>query len=338
MDRAVTGWHAGGMSSQISPGGRLLVASQGGVVARRQAVQSGIPVSGLKSRVRCGDWQRLRRGVYATFNGALDREAKLWAALLRAGPGAVLSHHTAAERHGLTDQPSPAIHITVPATRDPARSGKIPGVVIHRTDAVASRRHPVMSPPCTRIEDTVLDLIKVCGSFEEAYDWICRAVGRRRTTAERLRAALDARPRFPMRREIALALGDAHGGALSVLERRYVHGVERPHGIPSATRQARVPWGSQGTGSRYLDNLYQAYLVCVEIDGAAAHPADAQWRDKRRDRVNLVRRQLVTMRIGHLDLYNQPHRCQTAAEVVTVLSGRGPAVGHPCDAEGCPVR
>jgi Transcriptional regulator, AbiEi antitoxin len=325
------------MSSQISPDGRSVVASQGGVVARRQAAQSGIPVSDLKSRVRCGDWQRLRRGVYATFTGAPDREAELWAALLRAGPGAVLSHHTAAERHGLVDEPSPAIHIAVPAIRDPARSGKIPGVVVHRTDAVASRRHPAMSPPCTRIEDTVLDLIKVCGNFEEAYDWICRAVGRRRTTADRLRAALKARPRFPMRDEITLALGDAQGGALSVLERRYVDGVERPHGIPAATRQAGVPWGSQGTGRRYLDNLYEGYLVCVEIDGAAAHPADAQWGDKRRDRANLVQRQIVTMRIGHLDLYDQPHQCKTAADVAAVLSDRGPAVGHPCGADGCVV-
>ena len=45
-------------------------------------------------------------------------------------------------------------------------------------------------------------------------------------------------------------------GALSVLEYRYVHRVERPHGLPAARRQARI---SQGTGNSYLDNLYEEY-------------------------------------------------------------------------------
>jgi hypothetical protein len=34
----------------------------------------------------------------------------------------------------------------------------------------------------------------------------------------------------------------------------------------------------------YLDNLYEEYEVCVELDGTAAHPADEQWLDKRRDK------------------------------------------------------
>ncbi|HTU04555.1 MAG TPA: hypothetical protein VMG13_03290 [Trebonia sp.] len=97
----------------------------------------------------------------------------------------------------------------------------------------------MLTPPRTRIEDTVLDLIECSRSFDEAYDWICRAIGRRRTTAERVRAALDARPRFRWRRDIELALGDASDGALSLLELRYVRGVERPHGLPAAKRQAR---------------------------------------------------------------------------------------------------
>ena len=67
---------------------------QGGAVARRQATGAGIAPYTIRSRVRSGRWQRLQRGVYASFSGEPTRETTLWAALLRAGPGAVLSHQT----------------------------------------------------------------------------------------------------------------------------------------------------------------------------------------------------------------------------------------------------
>ena len=286
----------------------------------------------MRNRVRDGRWQRLQRGVYATFSGEPLRETVLWAALLRAGPGAVLSHQTAAERDGLIDEPSPVIVITVPASRSPART-PIPGVVIHRSDAIVRTRHPAMLPPCTRVEDTVLDLIQVAPTFDDAYAWICRAIGRRRTTTDRIQLAMTARKRMRWRQEIALALGDAADGALSVLEYRYVHRVERPHRLPAARRQARV---RHSTGNRYLDNIYDEYGACVELDGTAAHPADEQWRDKRRDNVNTISG-LVTLRLGLLDLGDR--RCETAMGVATLLRRHGwTGSPHPCPRPACAVR
>lgn len=171
---------------------------QSGVVACWQAPRLGLTANEVRERLRYGDWQRLHHGVYATFTGRPDREAQLWGALLRAGPVAVLSHHTAAERHGLLPRPSAAIHVTVGSRNNPARNRKIPGVVVHRSAVILSRCHPAMTPPCTRVEETVLDLIKVARTPDEAYDWICRALGQRRTTAERIRAALQARERVPL--------------------------------------------------------------------------------------------------------------------------------------------
>ncbi|HMD95178.1 MAG TPA: hypothetical protein VKG80_21305 [Trebonia sp.] len=313
---------------------RDLTAEQANIVTRNQGIKAGLGPGTIRGRVRRGRWQRLERGVYATFTGGSARDGVLWAALLRAGPGAVFSHQTAAELHGLLDRPAPVIHLTVPADRHPARWSKIPGVVIHRSTLLYRTRHPVMSPPCTRMEDTVLDLIEAATSFDEAYDWICRAVGRRRTTADRIRRAMNARRRFRWRRDIELALGDASAGALSFLELRYVRGAERPHALPVATRQAHV---RQGTGTRYLDNLYEGYLVCVELDGTAAHPGDEQWADKRRDRWNLVRGKIVTLRLGFLDLRDQATQCEAAADVAILLRDRGPAVGHPCARGACPV-
>jgi hypothetical protein len=321
------------MPTELPPAVRQLLASQCHVITRAQALQLGLEPWVIRNRERYGSWQRLRAGVYAEFTGTPKRETQIWAALLRAGTGAALSHWTAAERHGLTDRPSAAIHITVPMERHPARWTAIPGVIIHRSRSLERAVHPAMSPSCTRVEDTVLDLIEASADFEEAYDWICRAIGRRRTTAARIRETMAARPRMRWRADLELALGDA-GEVLSVLERRYVRGVERPHGLPSARRQARV-W--HGTGNRYLDNLYEDYRACVEIDGAAAHPADEQWRDKDRDRWNSVHEKIDTIRIGVLGLRTREAQCATAAEIATWLSGRGPATGRPCGREGCPV-
>jgi hypothetical protein len=320
----------GSVSAEPPAPSRELLGGQGNAIARRQGASSGIDPHTMRSRVRNGRWQRLQRGVYATFSGEPSRETVLWAALLRAGPDAVLSHQTAAERHGLIDEPSSLISITVPASRHPGQA-KIAGVIIRRSDAILRTRHPAMLPPCTRVEDTVLDLIEVAATFDEAYMWICRAIGRRRTTADRIGLAMAARKKMRWRREITVALGDAGDGALSVLEHRYVHRVERPHGLPVARRQARI---RQGTRNRYLDNLYEEYGVCTELDGTAAHPADEQWRDKRRDNVNTVSG-LVTLRFGLLDLGER--RCETAAAVATLLRSRGwtgspRACGPRCEA------
>ncbi len=156
--------------------------------------------------------------MYATFSGPPSRQAELWAALLRPGPGATLSHHTAAELHGLTDKPCEQIRVTVPATRNPARRRKIPGLIIHRSSRIDAARHPVLSPPRTRVEDTVLDLVEAARDFDEAFTWICRAVGRRRTTVPLLSAALTARKRVRWRRELTAALADVADGVHSFLE------------------------------------------------------------------------------------------------------------------------
>src|SRR5690242_2090189 len=205
------------------------------------------------------------------------------------------------------------------------------------------RRHPSVerdpadqapghAPAMYRVEDTVLDLIQIAPTFDDAYEWICRAVGRRRTTSDRICQAMGVRKKMRWRRELALALGDAGDGVLSVLEYRYVHRVERPHGLPVARRQVRI---RQRTGNKYLDNLYEEYGVCVELDGTAAHPEDEQWRDKRRDNANLSGG-IVTFRFGFPELGER--RCESATYVAAALRERGWAgTLRPCNHTSCPI-
>ncbi len=262
----------------------------------------------------------LQRGVYAVFTGAPCREAQLWAVLLRAGPDASLSHGTAAALSGLTGDPCGPVHIIVPRGRQPRR---IPGVIVHRVERARNARHPALLPPRTRLEETVLDLATTARSIDEAFGWIFRATGQRLTTAEHIQRAMAAREKMRWRTELAACLVDVDEGVRSNLEHRYVGRVERPHRLPRAVRQARVI--RYGRVS-YLDNLYEDYLVCVELDGRAAHPSGERWRDSRRD-IAGADDGIITVRDGWSDVTGQP--CRAAAQVAGVLRQRG-WDGTPC--------
>jgi hypothetical protein len=290
---------------------------QAGVVSRQQALDAGFTAKAIEWRLHTGAWRRVYHGVYATFTGDLSREARLWAVVLRLGAGAVLSHETAAEIQHLTDKPSQLIHISVPKEQHPGRRTKIRGVVIHRSRGLVAEWQPPWHLPRTSVEDTVLDLIAAARTFDDAYGWISAAVGRRLSTPELLGKALAARSRMRWRGWVTAALHDAADGVHSPLERRYVHGVERAHGLPPARRQARRRHGS---GHRYLDNLYEPFRLCVELDGNAAHPAEGHWRDTHRDNANLAQG-VRTLRYGWPDVTE--YRCRTAAEIAGVLRGQG---------------
>ena len=316
------------MTSDIPESLRELARVQAGVISTQQAVTAGMTRAALNWQLCSSRWQQPWRGVYALFSGEAGRAAVLWAAVLRAGRDAMLSHSTAAELARLTDRPSEALHVTVPTSR---HVRPIPGLVIHRSIYAGRIRHPSLLPPRTRVEETVLDLVGLSATFDDACGWVTRACGRRLTTEERLRVAMAARGRMRWRESLAQVLADTGSGVHSVLEFRYYRDVERAHCLPRAIRQARV---IRGRRTAYRDALYGRYRVVVELDGRLAHPGDARWRDIRRDNAAAADGG-VTLRYGWSDVTVNP--CRTAGELARVLRQRGWA-GLPklCSA-GCGV-
>ena len=287
----------------------------------------------MAHRLKSAKWRRVQRGVYATFTGPVHREAKLWAALRRAGPGAMLSHETAGEVHGLTDKPSAKIHITVPPHRHPAHHRPIAGVVIHRSAQSLPARLPEWELPRTRIQDTVLDLVATARSFDEAYSWVSRALSKHLVSVGMLREAMGTRSRIRWRVWLTEALADADEGAHFPLERRYARDVERAHGLPSAERQARRTIAGK---THYKDNWYTDYRVCVELDGASYHQNEQVQLDKRRDNLNLAVDAAQTYRFGPVDVTERA--CESAAMVAATLRRRGwQGQPHPCRRPGCKV-
>ena len=80
-----------GMASELPSTLRDLARYQYGVVSRSQALRAGLTPDMIKFRVRSDRWRQIHLGVYATFTGVPGRSAQLWAAVLSAGLGAVLS-------------------------------------------------------------------------------------------------------------------------------------------------------------------------------------------------------------------------------------------------------
>jgi len=311
----------------------LTLDAQRGIADRFQAQQAGYSRRAMAYRLKSAKWRRVQRGVYATFTGPVHREARLWAALRRAGPGAMLSHETAAEVHGLTGKPSAKIHITVPADRHPARHKPIRGVVIHRSSQSRPMRLPEWKLPRTRIEDTVLDLVATSRTFDEAYSWISRALSEKLVTVDLLREALGTRSRIRWRVWLTEALADAEEGAYFPLERRYARDVERAHGLPTAQRQARRTIAGR---THYKDNWYPEFRVCVELDGPTYHQNEQVRQDKRRDNLNLAVDAAQTYRFGPVEVTERA--CESAAMVAATLRRRGwQGQPHPCRRPGCTV-
>lgn len=206
------------------------------------------------------------------------------------------------------------IHLTIPETR---RVERVTGVVLHRSRRLVDAVHPSLLPPRTRIEETVLDLVDQATSFDAAFHVVCAACQRGLTRACLITEAMTKRAKLRWRRELAKALRDIDAGAHSFLEYRYLHRVERLHGLPTASRQVKVV---DGVRSRYLDNLYRDFKLCVELDGKQAHPDDQRWQDLRR--VNAIAAQGITvLRYGWFDVEHRP--CRTAAQIVEVLINLG---------------
>ena len=73
-----------------------LARRQHGVIARSQLIELGFTAKAIKHRVTIGRLRPIWRGVYAVGRPELTQDGRWMAAVLACGPGAVLSHESAA--------------------------------------------------------------------------------------------------------------------------------------------------------------------------------------------------------------------------------------------------
>lgn len=303
---------------------------QHGVVTRRQALDAGLSCDSIRSKVKYRRWTRVLPGVYALDPGKLSREGTLWAAVLWAGEGAVLSHESAAEVQGMLDKPTRIIHVTVPPDRRPR---SLPGIRVHRSDRVLGLRgrYPAGWLPATLPPDTVLDLTQAARDPDEICDWIARAFQKGKVSEHIMLDALRRRTQVRHREDITMLICEAADGTHSPLEHRYDRDVERAHGLPQSRRQ--MPYRKEDGGKGFRDRWYEGYRVIVELDGRAYH--EDRWTDTTRDNAAAATYDSQTLRFGWREV--RWHPCDTAVTVAKVLRNRGWA-GAPCPCgRGCPA-
>jgi hypothetical protein len=295
---------------------RALTRDQAGVVTRWQAIDAGMSSGAIAARIKFGRWRRVHFGVYATFTGPMTRDAQLWAAVLAAGPGAQLSHETAAEINRLTDRQSPFIHVTIPANR---RITPPKGVIIHiSSNLTFGWRFARGVPPCTFAEETVVDLVHAATDLNDVIAYVTAGFAKKRVSEGRLREVATARKKLRWRGDLNEVIVAGAGGAHSVIEYRYDHDVEQAHGLPVAAKQVTYtkPDGSRG----YRDRYYEIYKLIVELDGKQYHPPEHRGRDQDRDN-DAAATVGSTLRYGWADVTRK--RCESAKQVHAALTRSG---------------
>src|SRR4051794_32206741 len=144
------------MRDKVAPLAEI-AARQHGVVSIRQLAALGLDREAVRRRVADGRLHPLHRGVYAVGHTRLTREGRWMAAVLRCGPGAALSHRSAAALWRIRPTAAALIDVTVPRNRGhkPRR-----GIVVHRP-----RRPPVVTVryaiAVTTPTQTLIDLSSV---------------------------------------------------------------------------------------------------------------------------------------------------------------------------------
>ncbi|GAA1851039.1 hypothetical protein ACFFOM_04500 [Microlunatus capsulatus] len=308
------------MLPRVDPSAELLglARAQGGVVSAEQADLLGLGRHSKQRLLRTGQWQRVEGPVYAVHVLPLDFTARAWTGVLLGGPGPRLGGESAGFLHGLTTEEPRSVDVLVPLR---SRLQDRPLWTFTRETPGARDARSPGDPPRLALEDTVLDLCEGADA-RAVVDWVTRAVQTRRTSAVRLRRALDERSRHSRRRLLTELLDDVGEGADSPLELRYLRDVERPHGLPRGVRQHR-------SRHRYRrDVVYPEYGVVVELDGRLGHEGVGRFRDMERDNLSALDGE-TTFRYGHADVSGEA--CGVARQVAGVLTVRGwTGVLRPC--------
>jgi len=264
------------------------------VVTRGQLLGLGMHGDAIKHRVAVGRLFAVHTGIYAVGRSELSRRGELMAAVLACGPGAVLSHRSAAELWGLGPKAA-AFEVTVPPARCPRR----PGIVTHRRALTrqVTRRHAI---PVTTPVRTLVDLAP-CLQREHLERAVNEADRLDLVDPERLRESLEG---LKGARGVARlrSLLDRHTFTLtdSALERRFKP-IARAAGLPEPLTQQWV------NGFR-VDFYWPGLKLVVETDGLRYHRTAAQQtRAYVRDQAHLAAG-CRPLRFSHAQVaYDAPH-------------------------------
>jgi len=234
----------------------------------------------IEWRMHAKRLHRIHAGVYSLApRQLLSRQAWWMAAVLASGPGALLSHQTAAALWGIRGYSGGAIHVTVPH-----KSTSTKRVRRHFSPVPPDERAVVDGIPVTSVHRTIFDL-----AADEDVDamvaMIKEAEYRNRWDRLSLPHLLDRYPGKRGSRNVRFALQrlteEPPGRKRSKLEQRFAPFLRRHH-LPLPRFNDWILLGAK----RYkVDCHWPGTGRIVELDGWQGHSTRSAFRDDReRDR------------------------------------------------------
>jgi very-short-patch-repair endonuclease len=231
-----------------------IAANQHGYITRSQLLHAGLTARAIDRRLASRRLVRVYRGVYAVGHIPPSPYARAMAAVLACGPGAVLSHRSAAALWGLIRWPA-TLEVTAPTDH------RVPGVHTHRSrrlhDATIHYGIPTTTPA-----RTLLDLAKILDPAS-----LTRAVNDARLRHLLSRDDLD--PAVTRR----LTSTPTRAPTRSVFEDAFLAFLDR-HNLPR-------PEVNQRVAGYEVDMLWRTQRLVAELDGRAYH--DDFEHDRERD-------------------------------------------------------
>lgn len=241
-----------------------IASLQHGVLTRAQLLEAGLTSDMVDGRVRSGRLCPLQRGVY--LNGALvgplePERAREMAAVLACGPGALVSHESAAFLWALLHphRGRVPVHVTIPG----ADRGRRPGIRPHRVTVLPPEDRTVVDGvPVTTPARTIVDL--AARVRPRVLEQVTAAAMRRdladqEDVADVLARKSGARGAPLLRRLMATRRGPAF--TRSEAEERFLTLI-RGAGLPDPETNVHV-------GGSEVDFLWRAERVIVEVDQAS---------------------------------------------------------------------
>ncbi len=292
------------------------------VISRAQLLRLGATGKAIEQRIKRGRLHTLFRGVYAVGRPDPGRLGWLMAATLAAGPGAFVSHRSAASMWTpSTHPPSLPIHVSVPGSGGVRRRKNL--VVHHRGPELLAALHTrtYRGIPVTGPGETIVDI--ALGLDIDVLDaTISEADKRDHIDPVRLRALAVANPRRPGAGRVRSAL-DRHTFVLSdsALERLFLPlALEAGCGKP-VTRSFR--------NSHRVDFWFEDLGLIVETDGLRYHRTAAQQsRDLRRDQDHASAGQ-ERLRFSHWQVKHEQERVVSVLRAVAARLRAGASSRPP---------
>jgi predicted transcriptional regulator of viral defense system len=131
---------------------------QHGIVSRGQLAELGLGRGAIDHRLKCGRLHLIHRGVFAVGHRLTSREGRWIAAVLAVGPGAVLSHRSAAALWGMRETARGRVDVTVPRVHRSRTA-----IQVHQASLAADELTDARGIPVTTPARTLFDLASVVG-------------------------------------------------------------------------------------------------------------------------------------------------------------------------------